>query len=239
MTTSLLAPLVSAGLLGVTHAVEPDHVAGISALTRRHADARRSTLAGVCFAVGHVALVVVWVLLGYLLLGRSSYPPLFDSLGAIGVGVLLGLLGATTTLGGLRRLRHVHDHERGAVVHRHSPLHGTRGGSADRGHDHGAASFVTTGIVGALFTLSPPLSMIAFASTVVPAYGPRAVALAVGVYAVAIVGTMGLLGAGVGALSRRVGGASDRTHGAVQLALGLALGAVSLGVLAETLGLSL
>ena len=57
----------------------------------------------------------------------------------------------------------------------------------------------TAGVVGALFTLSPPLSMIAFAATLFPA-DPELVAVAVAAYAVIITATMSALGAGVGAL---------------------------------------
>lgn len=100
MTTSLLAGLTIAGILGVTHAIEPDHVAGISALTSEYADSRRSILAGACFALGHVGLVVCWVFLGYVLLGRSTFPAVFDRIGSVGVGVILGVLGAVMASGG-------------------------------------------------------------------------------------------------------------------------------------------
>ena len=62
----------------------------------------------------------------------------------------------------------------------------------------------TAGVVGALFTLSPPLSMIAFAATLFPA-DPELVAVAVAAYAVVITATMSALGAGVGALVAGLG----------------------------------
>lgn len=40
MSTVVLA---TAGVLGVSHAVEPDHVAGISSLTSEYGDSRLST----------------------------------------------------------------------------------------------------------------------------------------------------------------------------------------------------
>lgn len=58
MTATVVAALTTPGLLGVTHAVEPDHVAGISSLTSEYADARLSALVSACFSLGHVALVV-------------------------------------------------------------------------------------------------------------------------------------------------------------------------------------
>jgi hypothetical protein len=67
------------------------------------------------------------------------------------------------------------------------------------GHGHGVGAYLKTGLVGALFTLSPPLSMILFASTLFADYGGAVVALAVVAYAVAITATMSAVGAGVGA----------------------------------------
>lgn len=234
MTATLLGALATAGVLGVTHAMEPDHVAGISSLTSRHGDARLSALVGACFSIGHVALVVLWLSIGYLVLGRTDYPPLFDAIGTLGVAVILGILGAVMAVGGLRSVMHAHEHRHDGEAHTHSHLHlpwigadehshdNDHGHGLDKtravdghdfdqheipgetesqhDHDHGVRGYLKTGLVGALFTLSPPLSMILFSSTLFPTYGVSAVALAVVVYAVAITGTMSLVGAGVGSL---------------------------------------
>ncbi len=211
MSATLLGALATAGLLGVTHAIEPDHVAGISSLTSRYGDPRLSAVVGACFSAGHVALVVVWLAVGYVLLGRTDYPPVFDAIGTLGVAAVLGLLGATMAVGGLRSVLHAHEHEHDGEVHAHPHIHlpliggDGRGDHADDGragsdhdHGHGVASYLKTGLVGALFTLSPPLSMILFSSTLFPQYGGGAVALSVVVYAVAITATMSLIGLGVG-----------------------------------------
>jgi len=230
VTTSLLAGLTIAGILGITHAIEPDHVAGISALTSEYADSRLSMLAGACFALGHVGLVVCWVLLGYVLLGRATFPAVFETVGTVGVGVLLGVLGAAMAIRGIRGVIHTHEHEHGDHTHQHPHLHLLPGGSG-HAHEHRPRDFLKTGVVGALFTLSPPLSMIAFASTMFPSYGPDVVALAVAVYAVAITVTMGILGAGVGlafGVADRVG---DRSYAACQVLAGAALGVLSVAVL--------
>lgn len=228
MTATLLGALATAGILGVTHAIEPDHVAGISSLTSRYGDPRLSALVGACFSVGHVALVVVWLAIGYLLLGRTDYPPVFDAVGTLGVAVVLGVLGAVMAVGGLRSVLHAHEHEHDGEVHAHPHLHlpfvgsdahshgsedhnhGPRIEKAPAHHDyhehphhdhgHGVVNYLKTGLVGALFTLSPPLSMILFSSTLFPEYGATAVALAVVVYAISITATMSVVGAGVGGL---------------------------------------
>ena len=226
MTSTLLAAVAAAGLLGATHAVEPDHVAGISAISSEYGDPRWSSVAGVCFALGHVALVVVWVVGGYLLLGRTGYPPLFEVVGTIGVGVVLGLFAVVTTASGIRQFVHDRPHEHDDVVHRHTHLHLLPG----RSHDHGVAGLLKTGVVGALLTLSPPLTMLAFVTTMFPRFGPDVVALAIAAYAVTIVATMGVVGAGVGYLFGFAGGRSGRFHATLQVVTGAVIGVVAIAV---------
>lgn len=212
MSATILGALATAGVLGVTHAIEPDHVAGISSLTSQYGDSRLSAIVGACFSLGHVALVVVWLGVGYLLLGTTSFPPVFDLIGTAGVVVLLGLLGGLMTVGGVRSMVHAHEHDHGDRSHSHPHLHLSvldprTQGESEHDHAHGVSRYLATGLVGALFTLSPPLSMIAFSSTLVPQYGAGVVALAVAAYALAITTTMSAIGAGVGSL---VGIADDK-----------------------------
>jgi len=197
--TGLTGALVTAALLGVTHAVEPDHVAGITSLTGRYADARLSALVGACFSLGHVALVVGWLGVA-VLVGRTAFPAVLEPLGTVGAALLLGAVGAGMGVGGLQTLArgHARGHADDADPHVHLPL-GDRIGLGDADHAHGVGTYLRTGLVGALFTLSPPLSMIALSSALFGEYGGRTVGLAVLVYAVAITATMGLVGAGVGA----------------------------------------
>jgi len=210
MSGAVYGAMATAAVLGATHAIEPDHVAGISSLTSRYGDSRLSALVGACFSLGHVVLVVCWLGLGYLLLGRTSFPAILDTVGTVGVVVLLGALGCATAWSGVRSLRHQYgrEHDHGAHdhgdahshFHRHGDLLGHTHTHANGDHDHGVRTYLRTGVVGALFTLSPPMSMILFASTLLPTHGVDVVAASVGAYAVAIVGTMSLVGAGVGSL---------------------------------------
>jgi hypothetical protein len=239
MSLTLAGALLTAGVLGVTHAIEPDHVAGISSLTSRYGDARLSAVVGACFSVGHVVLVVAWLAVGYVVLGRTSYPAVFDTVGTLGVAVVLGVLGTVMAVSGLRSAIHTHRHEHDSEVHSHTHVHLPLLGDADHGHGdesasdylqkaptaghthgdhdhgHGVTSYLKTGLVGALFTLSPPLSMIAFSATLFPNLGADAVALAVVAYAISITATMSAIGAGVGAIVGVVA-LSPRVQGTVR-----------------------
>ena len=222
MSVTLVGAVATAGVLGFTHAIEPDHVAGIASLTSQYGDAKLSAFVGACFSAGHVALVVCWLGVGRLVLGRTEFPAVFDTLGTVGVAALLGVLGAALATGGLRRVVYAHSHESGEATHRHTHVHlpflGGDGGA--HRHDHSAARYLKTGVVGALFTLSPPLSMVVFSSTLLST-GPELVAVAVGTYAVAITGTMSALGASAGAVFGRTGRLDARVHGAAQAVTGV------------------
>jgi len=227
MSATVTAALVTAGALGVTHAIEPDHVAGISSLTSEYGDSRLSALVGACFSLGHVALVVAWLVVAYALVGRTEFPPIFDAVGTLGVGVLLGVFGGVMAAGGLLRVIRTDEHTHGEETHSHPHLHLPLPGFDGHDHDHDTVAYLKTGLVGALFTLSPPVSMIVFASTLLPDYGPSVLSLAVLAYAAGITVTMSLLGAGAGALFGITRERSVRVHGAARAVAGLVIVALA------------
>lgn len=247
MSLTMIGAVLTAGALGVTHALEPDHVAGISALTSQYGDSRLSALVGVCFSAGHVALVITWLVLGYVVLAQSSFPAIVDTVGTLVVSVVLGVFGALLARRGYRTAARAHrrDHHHGARVrdphqdrhvrepHVHLPLIGPA-----HEHDHDVGAYLKTGVVGALFTLSPPLSMIVFLGSVLPARGPSVAILAVGTYGVGITVTMAALGAGVGGLfdlaqrHERLFGVLSLVTGVGVIALALLLGTSATAALA-------
>lgn len=209
--------LATAVLLGATHAVEPDHVAGIVSLTAEAGSTRLSALAGACFAVGHVALVALWVGFGTLLLDAltTEFPPAFARLGTLALGGTLAILGAVMGYLGFRKLRReqAHYHPDSGTHHSHDVL--ALPGYAD--HDHGVVSYLKIGVVGALFTLSPPVTMLAFISGVAAEAGIGATPLAIVAYAVGIVGVMTAIGTGAGAAFRLVKKQGTRVHALAQV----------------------
>ena len=231
MSGTVASAVVTAGLLGVTHAIEPDHVAGITSMTSEYGDSRLCALAGACFSLGHVLLVVAWLAVAYAVLGRTSFPAVFDAVGTVGVGVVLGAFGAVMTVGGVRRVVRTDEHEHGSVVHSHP--HVSLSGFDRATHRHDTVASLKTGVVGALFTLSPPLSMIVFASTLLPDAGVSTVFLTVGSYAATITLTMSALGAGVGALFGRLRERGRQFHGAVRIVAGVTIGALAVSLLLD------
>ncbi|MGB9966392.1 hypothetical protein [Halobacterium hubeiense] len=226
MSVTLVGAVATAGVLGVTHAIEPDHVAGIASLTSRYGDAKLSALVGACFSLGHVALVVCWLTIGYVLLGRTEFPAVFDTVGTLGVGILLGILGVALAFGGFKRLfyahshSHEHDGKAHSHVHAHVPFLSGHQNDAAHSHDHTVRAYLKTGVVGALFTLSPPLSMIVFSSTLLSS-GAELVLVAVATYAIAITATMSALGAGAGAVFGKTSQLNVRVYGGAQALTGV------------------
>ncbi|MFB6127339.1 MAG: hypothetical protein ABEJ79_08635 [Halolamina sp.] len=150
--------LLAAATLGVTHGIEPDHAAGISALTGDADGPLEGALVGAVFAVGHVIVVVGWVaVLTVLGAGAGAAPAVLGRVGSLSAGTVLAGVAVLLAAAGSRRLRglvavpspatatgpvertlatahrtlhgHSHDGDR---------AHGGAGGRA-RGHGHGGS----------------------------------------------------------------------------------------------------
>lgn len=82
---------VAGFLLGVRHAVDPDHVVAVTAIVARHPQLRRATLVGAWWGLGHtITLLVVG---GAMVLFRVSLPPRVGLVLEFGVAVTLIALG--------------------------------------------------------------------------------------------------------------------------------------------------
>jgi ABC-type nickel/cobalt efflux system permease component RcnA len=109
-------------LLGMRHALEPDHVAAVATLATRSRGPRETVLQGAVWGLGHtITLLVVG---GACLLVRVTIPQrLAASLEGV-VGVMLVLLGADVLLRMRRRGVHLHVHRHGdGTVHFHAHQH--------------------------------------------------------------------------------------------------------------------
>lgn len=232
-SATLISALVTAGALGITHGIEPDHIAGISSLAGEAGGSRLSAIVGACFSLGHVVLVVVWLGVIVFFSGLDALPRGLDIFGTVGAALLLAGLGTVMVIGGLGVVVRTDEHSHGSVTHEHPHMHLPLAGGSD--HDHDVSSYLKTGLLGALFTLSPPLSMIAFAGTLFPQHGLSTVGLAVAVYAVSITFTMSAIGAGVGATFDTAQSLDTRAYGAIRTVAGIAVVSLAVVMLGSTL----
>ena len=124
----VLELLTSSGLgslLGMRHALEPDHLAAVSTLVSRERSGIRAALLGVCWGLGHTfSLVVVGALLVVL---RKEMPSAVSDFFELAVAFMLVGLGVRAIV---QAARHGGDgptrlHRHGRLVHSHAgvPAH--------------------------------------------------------------------------------------------------------------------
>jgi ABC-type polysaccharide/polyol phosphate export permease len=116
----LLASSWLGSLVGMRHALEPDHLAAVSTLVSRERNGYRAALLGLFWGLGHtLALVAV---AGTLLLARARMPAGVSDLFEFFVGVMLVGLGVQAIRSAVRQgpAGPFHEHRHGHLVHRHS-----------------------------------------------------------------------------------------------------------------------
>lgn len=228
--------LVTAGVLGITHGIEPDHLAGITALTHEAGDPKLSALVGSCFATGHALLVVLWIALAFVLFGTTSIPGIYEQFGLLLVGIILSLLSLYLGITGVRKLLHQHRHRHRDRPHTHVHIHlpsviTSKDSHDDRSHEHGILEYLKIGTVGALFTLSPPVSMIAFISVAMSQSGETLMVGVVSMYTISIIITMAAIGGGAGSLFRFSRTKGERFHAISKIVASILVLALAINLL--------
>src|SRR6267143_5456641 len=143
MTDASLLTILGFGLvLGLRHALDPDHVAAVSTIVSESKSLRRSSLVGTFWGLGHtVALLLAGI---FVLALKFQISPRFALWMEFVVALMLILLGARSLLRSLRDYKvHVHRHTHDGTEHVHVHVH--RPGEQHR-HRHliklGARPFV-------------------------------------------------------------------------------------------------
>jgi high-affinity nickel-transport protein len=107
-------------LVGLRHAFEPDHLTAVSTLAVETSDARRSTLLGVIWGIGHTAALAV---VGTLLLATGALlPQRTEAVLELAVALMLIVLGVRSLWLAARegRLGAVHRHHHADAEHVHA-----------------------------------------------------------------------------------------------------------------------
>ena len=119
----VLEILTSSGfgsLLGMRHALEPDHLAAVSTLVSRERNGAKAALLGMCWGLGHTAgLIAVGAVLVFL---RAELPSRVADVFELLVAVMLIVLGTRAALQAVRQGRPAHQHHHAFAVHQHSGL---------------------------------------------------------------------------------------------------------------------
>ena len=133
MSNETLIGLLGLGLiLGLRHALDPDHIAAVSTIVSESRSVRRSSLIGTFWGVGHtMSLLIAGILVIALKVQISDRVALWME---FAVALMLILLGLKAVLKPLRGWRiHVHQHAHGGSSHSHAHLHRP---SEEHAHQH-------------------------------------------------------------------------------------------------------
>ena len=108
--------------LGCLHAFDVDHIAAVTAFASKHPNARRASLFGIYWGLGHTATLLV--LGGLSVALRFVIPQALSSAAEILVGVLLMAIGLWVLRDFVRGTKvHVHKHTHDGVEHVHFHSH--------------------------------------------------------------------------------------------------------------------
>ncbi len=136
MDSTVAAALGLGFVLGLRHALDPDHLVAVSAIVSEHKSLARSSLVGTFWGLGHTAsLLAVGLLIIWL---RVSIPDHILPWMEAPVAIMLIFLGVSAMRGALRERGvqiHTHIHEHGAEPHAHVHVH-----TGDE-HDHNHRMF--------------------------------------------------------------------------------------------------
>ncbi len=134
-------PLIIALVLGLRHALDPDHLAAVSTLllNQRQSRVRRAAFLGLAWGLGHATTLFLF---GLPVVLFSSFLPEPVQRGAeVMIGGLIVVLALRLLYRWRRGYFHIHPHQHGSLLHVHGHHHDAshQAGMGDHSHEHGNA----------------------------------------------------------------------------------------------------
>ncbi|WP_342042711.1 HoxN/HupN/NixA family nickel/cobalt transporter [Bacillus sp. OTU2372] len=155
MEIGFLSILALGFVLGIKHAIEPDHVIAVSTIASQSKKLFKSTLAGVFWGIGHTAtLFIIGVI---LILMKGEIPEKWAMSLEFLVGIMLVYLGLTTLLS-LKNI-HLHQHEHDGDEHKHLHSH-SHSGKHQHKHQHQNVSYLKSLFIGLVHGLAGSGAMV-------------------------------------------------------------------------------
>ncbi|OUM85922.1 MAG: hypothetical protein BAA01_15140 [Bacillus thermozeamaize] len=131
MSVAMMAVFGVGFLLGLRHALEPDHMIAVSTIASRSGSLYKAAMAGIFWGIGHTMTLLI---VGMLLIGiRVTIPPTVEQWMEAGVGMMLIVLGWMSVRAIRKEKVHVHAHEHDGERHIHFHSHRHQG---DHEHHH-------------------------------------------------------------------------------------------------------
>jgi high-affinity nickel permease len=202
-------------VLGLRHALDPDHVVALTTLASQKVGFRRTSLVGAFWGLGHA--LSLGVVGGAILVLRVAVPPAVSAALESLVGVMLIVLGALALRKALRWRVHAHPHQHDGTTHVHFHAH-EREKAAEHRHPHPLSGGVRPFLVGTVHGLAGSAGLALLALSAAPTLAAGAVYLAV--FAVGSIAGMLLLSAVMSVPLAYVESRYGRLHRVVQVAAG-------------------
>ncbi|MEH7255774.1 sulfite exporter TauE/SafE family protein [Neobacillus niacini] len=155
MEIGFLSILALGFVLGIKHAIEPDHVIAVSTIATQSKKLLRSTLAGVFWGIGHTATLFIIGI--FLILMKGEIPENWAMSLEFLVGIMLVYLGLTTILSFKNLHVHHHEHDGEENLHIHSHMHD---GQHKYIHHHKNVSYGKSMFIGLVHGLAGSGAMI-------------------------------------------------------------------------------
>ncbi|QRG66209.1 sulfite exporter TauE/SafE family protein [Brevibacillus choshinensis] len=153
MEASFLTVLSIGFIVGIKHAMEPDHVIAVSTIASHTKKLGKASLAGIFWGSGHtLTLLLVGMLLIWM---KGAIPETWAMSLEFIVGIMLVYLGLTSILSFRKRSIHLRRHEHDGNVHHHLHAIGYRGT-----HEGNRASFAKSAIIGMVHGLAGSAAMV-------------------------------------------------------------------------------
>ncbi|MDF2787318.1 MAG: protein UreH [Neobacillus sp.] len=155
MEVGLLSILGLGFVLGIKHAIEPDHVIAVSTIASQSKKLLRSSLAGVFWGIGHTATLFIIGIV--LILMKGEIPEKWAMSLEFLVGIMLVYLGITTILS-FKNI-HLHKHGHNGELHKHVHSH-EHIGTHEHSPQHKKVSYLKSMLIGLVHGLAGSGAMI-------------------------------------------------------------------------------
>ena len=153
MVVGFLSILSLGFVLGIKHAIEPDHVIAVSTIASRSKKLWHSSLSGVFWGIGHTATLVIFGIIVILI--KGEIPDIWAMSLEFLVGIMLVYLGVTSIFS--FKNAHIHKHEHNGEVHKH--IHKYTGEHLNK-HQRTKIVYIKSLIIGFVHGLAGSAAMI-------------------------------------------------------------------------------
>jgi ABC-type nickel/cobalt efflux system permease component RcnA len=149
----MLATLAAVGfVLGLRHALDPDHVVAVTTLVSERSSLRRASVVGASWGLGHAAALLLCG--GAVLVLKLSLPAGLEAALEAAVAAMLIALGSLAVRAALRYRLHAHAHAHEGREHVHFHAHPAGDGHGVHAHRHPLGEGVKPFLVGAVHGLA-------------------------------------------------------------------------------------